>query len=723
MAFLNPLLLFGIIGIVAPIIIHLLAKKKIKRVVWAAMRFLQNVVEKNQRRLTLEDLILLLLRCALLVLLALALARPSFKKGGLAGFGDSNETAIIALDNSASMSQNDGAVSKFEQAQKAAEEVLDSLPSGSSVAVWLVSDVVKNVIPEPTHDLALVRKSIREAQRSDRGTVMSSAIRLMVEVLQRQPAAVKQLFLITDGQSNGWKQLAETRALLEGAKDVHARFVLLGESELHNLGVTGLRMASALAPVNEAVRFEIEVANYGTSEAKNVPVGLGIDDEPPGDDATIDTIPAGESKKISLYATFREAGDHSVVARLPADRNPADDQRALAVRVIGEINVLLVDGDPGIEPRESEVFYLHNALTPVPAEQREKYYIKTKTIPPAELAATKLGDYEAVVLANVADVPESVLAALERYLHSGGGLMIFPGGKISPRFYNEKMFAERAFLPAAFGEAHGNAEQQELFFTLQRKDYEHPIVSIWRDPGAGSLATAHFYRAFTLQPAKTPTARPEAGPPAVVLKYSDGQPAVMERTWGFGRVVQFSSTVDSAWNDLCIRPVFLPLIHRTLGALVTRQEEHLNVRVGARLSAAMDAELIGKDLLIKSPGAKASEVALQRVTAVNGVPLLQFEATERAGVYEVRQGDDATPLLRFAAQADPAESNLQELTTLDWKTFDGVAQVFRWTLGMRLRGQLQQERTGNEFWLAIALVALAVAVAETTLGNQWSRSR
>lgn len=723
MAFLNPLLLFGIIGIASPIIIHLLAKKKIKRVVWAAMRFLKNVVEKNQQRLSLEDIMLLLLRCALLVLLALALARPSFKKGGLAGFGDSNETAIIAIDNSASMSQNDGATSKFAQAQKAAEDALDSLPSGSSVAVWLVSDVVQNIIPEPTHDLALARKSIREARRSDRGTEMPSALRRMVEVLQRQPVAVKQLFLITDGQANGWKQLAETRALLDAAKDVHARFVLLGESEQHNLGVTGLRMASALAPVNDPVRFEIEVANYGVAEAKDVHVSLGIDGEPPGDDATIESIPTGESKKVSLYATFREAGYHSVTARLPADRNPADDQRALAVRVIGEINVLLVDGDPGIEPRESEVFYLHNALTPVPPEQREKYYIKTKTIRPADLATTKLSDYEAVVLANVSDVPETVIAGLERFLRSGGGLVVFPGGKINAKFYNEKMFAERAFLPAAFGEPHGNAEQQDKYFTFQSKNYDHPIVSIWHDPAAGSLATAHFYRAFKLEPAKTPSTRPEAGPPAVVLKYEDGEPAVMERTWGYGRVVQFSSTADTAWNDLCIRPIFVPLVHRTLGALVTRQEENLNLRVGAKLSAVMDAELAGKDLLIKPPGGKTDAVVLRRVTATNGVPLLQFDATDSAGVYEVRQGDDATPLLRFATQADPAESNLEQLPESDWKTFDGVAQVFHWAPGVSLRGALQRERTGNEFWMAIVLLVLVGAVVETTLGNQWSRSR
>lgn len=185
MAFLNPLLLFGIAGIASPIVIHLLAKKKTKRVIWAAMRFLKVVIEKNQKRLTLEDLLLLLMRCALLILLALALARPSFKQGGFGGFGDSNEAAIIALDNSASMSQSDGVSSKVEKAQKAAEEALDSLPAGSAAAVWLVSDVVKGVIPEPTHDFALARKMIREARRSDRGTALQAALRQACQRQQR----------------------------------------------------------------------------------------------------------------------------------------------------------------------------------------------------------------------------------------------------------------------------------------------------------------------------------------------------------------------------------------------------------------------------------------------------------------------------------------------------------------------------------------------------------
>jgi hypothetical protein len=720
MTFLNPLLLFGIAGIASPIVIHLLAKKKIKHVVWAAMRFLKTVVEKHERRLTLEDVVLLILRCALLALFAVALARPSFKQGGLAGFGDHDEAAIIAIDNSASMSQTDGVASKFEQAQKAAEEVLDSLPGGSAVAVWLVSDVVNNVISEPTHDFALARKAIREGRRSDRATEMPAALHRAVDVLRHQTATGKRIYLITDGQANGWKQLTETRALLDSSRDIRTQIVVIGESEQHNLGVAGLHLTSSFATVNEPIRFEIEIGNYGIAEARNVQVSLGIDNEVPGDSGVIESIPPGQMKTLSLYATFREAGSHAVVARLPGDRNPADDQRALALRVTGEINVLLVDGDPGIEPRESEVFYLRNALTPVPPEERDKYYIKTKTVAPAELATAKLSDYDAVVLADVADLPESVLAALEKYLHAGGGLMVFPGGKINPAFYNQKMFRDRDFLPAAFGDVYGSVEQQDKFFTLQASGYDHPIVSLWHDAAAGNLATAHFYRAFTLVPSR-PDVATKAGPPAVVLNYNNGKPAVMERTWGFGRVVQFSSTANAAWNDLCMRPDFVPLLHRVLGALVARDSGELNVRVGATLRAPLETELVGQDVRIVPPDGKS--VSLQRIAAANGVPVLQFDRTENAGLYEVRQGDDATPLLRFAVQSDPEESNLRDLTGQEWKALDGVARIYRWSPATNLRAQLEKERTGNEFWMAFLVLALITAAAEMTLGNRWSIAR
>ena len=77
MSFLTTIMLAGLAAVAVPIIIHLLNRRKFKTVTWAAMKFVKLSVDQNQRRMRIEDLILLLSRCALVALLALALARGS----------------------------------------------------------------------------------------------------------------------------------------------------------------------------------------------------------------------------------------------------------------------------------------------------------------------------------------------------------------------------------------------------------------------------------------------------------------------------------------------------------------------------------------------------------------------------------------------------------------------------------------------------------------------
>src|SRR5512134_2626940 len=120
MSFLNPIMLFGIAAVSIPIIIHLLNRRRFQKVVWAAMRFIQASVEKNQKRMRIEDMILLALRCLLLALLALALARPAILSNASDVFGQSKVTGVIVLDNSYSMGMTDGVMTRFEKARKAA---------------------------------------------------------------------------------------------------------------------------------------------------------------------------------------------------------------------------------------------------------------------------------------------------------------------------------------------------------------------------------------------------------------------------------------------------------------------------------------------------------------------------------------------------------------------------------------------------------------------------
>ena len=723
-SFLNPLLLFGVLGVASPIIIHLLAKKRIKRVVWAAMKFLKVTVQRNQRKMNIEDVLLLVLRCALVFLVALALARPALKRSGLAVFGGS-ETAFILLDNSGSMAATDGVETRFEKARKAAEQVLDSLPGGSSVAVWLVSDVVRDVMPVPTHDLATARKFIRDAKRSDQGTDIPGAVRQVIDAAQRLDAAHKQVYLITDAQASGWKGAGATRALLEPVrKEILMRVILVGENEERNLAVTGIRLGSALATVNQPLRFEATVSNFGVETAENVAVGLSIDDEPPSDEQTLDTVPGGgEARSISLFATFREPGFHTVTVRIPTDRCTFDDARTFAVNVIAEVNVLLVDGQPGIEARESEVFYLRNALTPVPLEMREQFFIKTKTVESAELENVAFKDFDAVVLANVVDLSSPALHALEDYVRGGGGLLVFPGERISTAFYNDRMHAELGLLPAAFAEPRGEIatpDKQQTFFHLQSGNYAHRITEPWRDAKAGTLATAQFYRAFTLLPPKASDVPGKAAAGVPVVNFASGAPAILEKTFGIGRVVQFASTASARWTDFPVRPVFLPLIHRTLGHILSRQEERLNARAGTAFSYALKPDLANRQYTVMLPGGATIPGA---AAAGDGAQYIRLAETAMAGAYVANFPDDPDKPLRFAVYPDPAESDLRPVTPAELETLKSVAQVTKWLPGVDLKKSLQTERSGKELWLWIALLALSLAVGELVLGNRWSRSK
>ena len=59
MTFLNSILLWGGLAVSIPIIIHFLNRRKFKKVSWAAMKFVRISVDQNQRRMKLEDLILI----------------------------------------------------------------------------------------------------------------------------------------------------------------------------------------------------------------------------------------------------------------------------------------------------------------------------------------------------------------------------------------------------------------------------------------------------------------------------------------------------------------------------------------------------------------------------------------------------------------------------------------------------------------------------------------
>src|SRR5256885_13167039 len=110
MPFLGPWFLMGLLGLAGaavPIVLHFFFRSRYRTVPWAAMDFLLTSIEQTSRRLKFQELLLLLLRCAVLVALALALARPTLSL--ISGGARDAVDAVFVIDNSMSMGSRESA--------------------------------------------------------------------------------------------------------------------------------------------------------------------------------------------------------------------------------------------------------------------------------------------------------------------------------------------------------------------------------------------------------------------------------------------------------------------------------------------------------------------------------------------------------------------------------------------------------------------------------------
>ena len=129
--FIHSPLIWAFLLVLVPLLIHLINMMRHKRVKWAAMEFLLRAFQKQRNRLRNENLLLLLLRCLIPILLALAIARPLLQEAAALLAGGGTVHHVFVVDGSYSMGlRQDGAQSPYERARALVGRMLDRFEQG-----------------------------------------------------------------------------------------------------------------------------------------------------------------------------------------------------------------------------------------------------------------------------------------------------------------------------------------------------------------------------------------------------------------------------------------------------------------------------------------------------------------------------------------------------------------------------------------------------------------
>lgn len=520
MSFLAPLFLLGAAAAALPIVLHLLRREPEARVKFAVVRMLRRApVERTDRR-RLRELLLLALRVAALLLLALAFARPFFASGVAS---ESAEVTVVALDTSLSVS----APGRFERAKELARAAIGRARAGDLVGVLIFADEAR-VAAAPSDDRGLALSAIDAATTRSGATRYAAALNQAAELFGGRRGTI---VVVTDLQESGWD--AGDRAAVPDSVGIEVVDVGAPPS---NLAVTAVRL------INDRVVATIRSANPEKGMAREARVRLTVDERPGGDGAV--TVGANQSADVTLPGARGLTASVSVDDR---DGIQGDNVRYLVLETSTRPAVLVVTADGDLS---RDAFYVGHALA---AEGNGGATYRIAAASAAQVSTwdrARLAEHSAVLLLSTRGLERSGRALVAEYTRRGGGVLVAAGPQVDGEVLAD---AFSGLFTLADPPASGAGAPSAGPRAFAPADFRHPLFQAF-GANAGSLGLVAFERVAVIRGTAC----------QILARFTTGETALLDCTAGDGRALVLASDLDRQWNDFPRHATFVPFLHEAM---------------------------------------------------------------------------------------------------------------------------------------------------------------
>ena len=735
MTFIHLGLLLAFVPIIAaPIILHLLTLHKLRTIELSTYRFLFDGEVRSRRRFQFEDLLLAILRTLFLLLIVMALARPTVSHWGALFDGmASGRDVVLLLDASASMSVTTDGRSAMQHAKQAATSIVENLPTQDRVTVIRVATHAEEICSRFASNPDAIRESIDQIEA---GPARANWFAALLQTFQSDRLANPRVYVISDMQASGWRELkaGETAGLLPD--DTEMFVINVGSNKpIENQGIVAGVPDDRHVLAGLPVTLRPRVVNFSTTEAAEVPISVFANDEEVAR-KTITVEPA-QSAEVELIYTPEQAGIQRLRYEIPNDRFAGDNAYRFTLSASAEVHVVLVNGHPSSDPLEDRGLFLRSALM---LEEDHVQSLRVQEVRQSRLSAQHLRDADVLVLADCGRLSSTACAQLRNFVAEGGGLLILPGEQVESADYNRKLIigssraasgGEGDLLAVRIGEAIGSPGQTAAFDRVGGVDFAHPVFSVFRDPDEHYLAETRAYRRYEL-------ALSESAKNAWALgRFADGSPLIVAGRFGKGRVLLSAIPFDATWSNLPLQPEFVPLVLRMVAHVKRRPEANVAAVIPAEGLAEISVDESWGEVTGSVVGVSPAGGPRDRPASAGTVTELEFKQDDRrfvagfdktteAAFYEVSLNggsleDPKEATLAFAINTSADESHFDSVTHRQLSDLLPAAKVTMIDASPEAQQRHGQVGAKRELWrtlifLALAAIALELLIA-TPSGN------
>ena len=673
MSFLTPLFFLGVAALAAPILVHLVRRTRARKVPFPALVFVRQVPQRTIRRRTLQNVLLLLLRCLAILLIVIAFTRPFFSGGSSAKENTAAGATVILVDNSLSMRREP----LFTEALKRAEAAVDDARNDEQLAV-LSFDKRYAVINRFTADKSRLRLSIRSLTAGWDGTDYEQALRGAESLLgEIQTSGPKKIVMISDFQAPGWNQNTATFKLANSTQLM--TIDVAGNDPVANIAITNVEARGVVFGQKYLDNLAVHISNFGDTPRDRIQVDFQINEQ------TVEkrdiSLNSRDSRVIEFTGfNLNEGANRCTIDVVSGDFAP-DNRFYFTLNRETPSKALIVES---ASRGRSDSLHLQSALT---TNDDLPFTFTLKTT--GAVDPSGIPEYSLVVLNDAGPISGALADALMKFVEAGGQVIASTG----PRTTVESFNALQRIMPASLREAVQTKAGESVAITNVK--FDHPIFEVFQE--SGRLAAAHVIGYFRSEPAATAT---------VLARFEDGSPALVESRTGKGRVLLFTSSLGPSWNDLPLMPLYLPFIHQMVRYAGARDD---NSWYGLGQTFTVRKETNGQLPPVDTPaGARLSEG--------RNTPDGDLLVTARElGFYRLRYSNQPT----FAAiDTDGAEG---DFTKLNFGEF--VAGVTGGT-GTGEGSDANRNLSGAEVegrqrvWWSLLFLALLLLLAESVLARR-----
>jgi len=610
MSFLHPAIAWaGLASVALPIVIHLLFRRRRVPVEWAAMELLREAVRRTNRRLRLEQWLVLALRCLTLLAAGLAIAVPVLDASTVGG--EVRRLVVVVVDNGPTSGLRGGAETELARVLDEVRAVLAERGARDRVGVVLAAAPAALALA-PTADAAAIEQALARIEPSQTPTALKEALALANATIGAEKASgeVPRIVVASAFRQSSVRPGVEIAGARGGqaagdAKGGSPADTAAPDRAMPRPEVVALvpaqdvpsdarvaRVEARPSPTGDAVLVRAFVAREGASlEAGQtfVRVAAAGMSSPPAravmwekgqSEATVDfqLVPAGLAEGTRRIGVAVSIEDDALAAGNAAFA-AVDVRRDLEIGVIGRRTAL----DAADLERVPASLWVSRALSPAVGSG-----MRVREIDPSTCDARALLGLDAVVLARPDLVAPDGCDALGRFALDGGAVVVLPAGESAAQPWGQAVF-QRLSVPVRIA-----SEAVERDPPLRLAEEQRPSALLGAiGPEIAALAAPVESRRVA---ALSGFAKGE-----VVLENADGTPFIVaqapRRADGRaerGMVIAFAAAPELAWTNLPVKPLMVPLFQELARAGIQIAAGRNEVAVGEALvgepSALMRAD-------------------------------------------------------------------------------------------------------------------------------------